>query len=265
MVNRLCETLLGKAPDKLERLPLGLNNHNYRLTLEGCRYVLRLPQNVQNRQQEGRILQALAPLDFVERVCHFDLETGVKLSEYIPNAQPCDPAQDAEVLRCFSVLHRVHTQQIPNLAPLNLAGHLQDWEAQYLPDAPYQKDKNSLLSAYDAYRKESKTSLVHCDAHKDNFLLTAGETYLVDWEFASRADPDLDFASFIVYDYLPPKRVEHLMDLYLQSETSPQRRNKLRTYIRLLALFWYSWASSLHQPSLIPFRQTMCAYLDAYR
>ena len=83
----------GVRVERIEYLPGGYTNRNYRVEVRGCAYVLRVVESVRSRSRERDYLD----LDIAPDVVAYDAELGHLLTRWIPGRlladSPPDPAE----------------------------------------------------------------------------------------------------------------------------------------------------------------------------
>ena len=248
---------------QVERIA-GLTNANYRLSLDGERYVLRLSgKNTErlgiHRAHEAAALQAaaaagLAPeiLAFIEPEGHLVTrwiagmhwehkefrtphnvrlltETVKRIHTLPPNGAIFSPFQ-----RVLSYLETAHSFAVP--LPAGFDGCLQTMRA-------VQADQRQDTSDWQHF--------CHNDLVSVNYLYVEAEQRIIvlDWEFAGVGDIYYDLAT-VVYTHdsegpIPPELEEVMLACYF-GETTPWQRRRLLGMKYMLMLFTGVWGLAQH-------------------
>lgn len=64
---------------------------------------------------------------------------------------------------------------------------------------------------------------------------------LIDWEYASMQDTDVDLAMFCIYSMYERKEVDQLIDIYYQRACPDIVRLKIYCYIAVCGFLWSNW------------------------
>lgn len=239
----------------------GLTNYNYIMEIHGKHYVIREPglmtEKMLNRPAEA-INNVIASGLGINSVCVFyDKDTGIKISEYIQNAQTFTAVGPGapECLRAVAALLKsthASPQPFPNVF---------DWESELLKyERLTQECHGQLFSDY-PHLKESLFAFIrknvpsldllpcHNDTVPENFLLDpkTHRPYLIDWEYSGMNDPAWDIAVYIGESRLSAHAIEEFFSDYYGSEgPSTKEVAKIKCFIMAQDLLWAIWALVRH-------------------
>lgn len=234
----------------------GLTNRNYKVAAGADAYVLRVPgegteQYVDRSadEQAGRITSELginAELVFYEK------GTGVQLTRFVPNAMMMTPERFKDPLICgragyvFRTLHR---------SGAKFHKEFNDFEkAQEYLDV-LKNLGGKFPDGYDALQKEAlvvREALAkgylplvpsHNDPVPENFLNTATQLYLLDWEFAGNNDPMWDLGDLSVEAYFDERQDRAMLTAYNGGEFSDRLYSRMILQKAMVFLLWTLWGA----------------------
>ena len=265
LLARLSRLLGVEAADlRVRRLPGGISNRSFLLTGPREHWVVRLPLAAGGRQTldhaaEERLLAVAAEAGLAPGVLACDPGTGAVITEYLERAAPWTPEQAGEngnIDRIAATLRRLHGLPVdtrlrafrptavarvyvdavraapsPGRAPGALTGEIRRWSLEF----------RRLAQAYEA--GFAPTALCHNDLVAAN-ILDDGRLWLVDFEYAVRADPILDLAGLAGMNGYGAAQRRCLLDAYYQPESAPFTGAQLDEVVRLVRLMGYFWALS---------------------
>lgn len=252
----ICKAINTKQSDICDLKPMktGMTNCSYFFRCNGKKYIVRLPgagsNELINRNNEHANYTAINGMDICDNVIYFDKHTGLKITEFIPNARTCDPENKVEVKRCMRFLKKFHDMKLSVnhffdlFDSINYYESLRKGSPSKFADYDDTKARVFYLKEYiDHHHKEYY--LTHIDAIPDNFLLfeRSGEERirLIDWEYASMQDPDLDIAMFGIYSCYDETEINDLIDAYYEGKCTHEIRIKIYCYIAVSGLLWSNW------------------------
>jgi len=237
----------------------GMTNRSFLFETEKGKYIMRIPgegtDQLINRHEEGMVYQVLEKYDIADEVVYFNQENGYKLTKFIPESRVCDANNEDDIRKCMTLLKSFHQ--------LNLkVDHYFDI---YEKIAFYEKLRGNRPSLYSDYEKTREKvyalkkiidkmpkheCLTHIDAVPDNFLIyrqgNEEKIKLIDWEYASMQDSDVDIAMFCIYALYDKKQCDHLMDIYYDHQCDDTIRLKIYCYIAACGFLWSNWCEYKH-------------------
>jgi len=236
---------VAEEPVILEELTGGLTNRNFLLQSGSDKLVLRVnhPHGQAlgaDRSRENQVHDAIAHLGVIPTIRFTDPEQRYLLRDYIEGQPLTQGALTIDDLnRIKDILDRVHACNpgiFSNTSELQVA----DSCTAYLSMAtmPDQRAKAALMKRINAIQPlpTHESTLCHLDPLPANWLKDHhGKLWLIDWEYACRAHPLLDFAA--LFHHLPEHLKEHWEHLHDQ-EPAALRQEALRQ-VALLEESWY--------------------------
>lgn len=244
--------LRGRCLEGLRIEPLGgLTNRNFRLTLDGERYVLRLPGPGSgrrlDRRREAHNTALAAELGLTPAVLYQDPRSGVRLSRHVAG-RPLTPQNLREpdtLAAAVDRLARLHRSGAP------FRGHIRLFEEldRHIDAAggSLAAELQRLRTAVEPLRPRlaiADTALRPChhDPVPENLLLgTDGRLWLLDWEYAGLGDPLWDLATLALEAALDTAGERRLLLRY-DGTVDEHRQQRLRLYRGLLDLLAAAWA-----------------------
>lgn len=229
----------------------GMTNTSTTFKIDDKIYVLRIPGEgtrlLINRKQEFEAYQATKHLELTDNVVSFDENTGIKITEYIDDAQNCDPYNKLNIMLCMKTLREFHKQKLKVSRYFDFKERIEFYENLMRKKSKYENYdfvKNNisvLLDWIDTLTVEPV--LCHIDPNQDNFLIDKhSRVYLLDWEYAAMQDSDVDIAMFALYAQYTHKEVIDLIDAYYTDNKATEiTQIKIFAYIAIAGLLWSNW------------------------
>ena len=205
-------------------------------------------------ESERQVLALTAEAKLSPPVIACDTETGALITRYLRGATTLNPERmrdPANIDRAAAMLLRLHSLPAPTglrtFRPTELARSYID--AAFGPTGAPHGDADELrrwstefrhlAQAYEA--AFNPTALCHNDLVAAN-ILDDGRLWLVDFEFAVRADPILDLAGLAGLNGFGQAHCRRLMDAYYGPDAAPVSVSQLSQVVRLVQLMAYFWA-----------------------
>tara|TARA_R110002126_G_scaffold98045_35_gene228209 strand:+ start:3118 stop:4029 length:912 start_codon:yes stop_codon:yes gene_type:complete len=258
--------------------PLSHGDLNVSYRVETCRgiYVVRqYPQHTSGvcRQQELRCQHAAAVAGIAPAPLCLNNHQQVLISEFVTDNTPflCDAANLTLLADTLATFHCLSTQTAV-LQPHSYLKLL----AQYAAAKMTSLDAAQLSLVYEVARQFQQLSpdivLCHLDLHAANMVLASEKLWLLDFEYAQRADSCLDLAGLSLYLQLDIVAEHKLLASYCQYRgniaTSQAELNaKMRLAKILYCSFCWLWYLSLpdrhgrHQAQVVHWQQRLAGLL----
>lgn len=226
--------------NKLFHFRVGEEEYLIRVPGEGSEYLL-------DRTQETSVYQKLSGMNITDRHLYINPSDGFKITEYIAGAHTCDVTDLDEVRLCIQHLRALHDQAIASEKEFDPFQMLEIYEQSC------KHDLSLWIPEYHARRREvaelkeildslpRRSVLCHIDPVYDNFLIRDEEIFLIDWEYAAQADPDMDIAMFCIYAGYGKEEIDRVTDMYYPEGCEEQTRIKIYCYVACCALLWVVW------------------------
>lgn len=242
-------------------LKKGMTNRSFLFTVNGARYIMRIPgegtDRLIDRYHEAAVFRAIHGSGLCDDPVHIDPEKGYKITAFLEDIRECDPESKEDLRKAMRLLRRFHGMNLKVDHTFDLFGHIAFYESlrggQPSVYRDYQKTKENVLGlrAYiDSCDKQ--WCLTHIDAVPDNFLFHKKEDgteglQLTDWEYAGMQDPHVDIAMFCIYSLYGKKQVDELIDIYFKGACDRGTRAKIYCYIAACGLLWSNWCEYKRQ------------------
>lgn len=262
-----CESILHQIDPKLKivkKFSGGMSNQTFLVTDEENFFTFRVPYEsgkpFTNFIDEQNVLEQITSLNINSKVLYFNVDNGVKLSEYVDGCMLEEPINYQLVSDTLKKLHQ------SNLT-FNSYNHLQrlaNYEQLVTNiDQDYIEIKNNWLQLFNNFLINFVNYPTHGDSQISNWLVTNQQLYLLDWEFSAQNDFIYDICCFGNNDF---DQALKLLAVYIDNPTKEH-------YIRLYgwkvyqSLQWYLVASYKanikdYQSSGLDFNLIKNNYLD---
>ncbi|MBD5403147.1 phosphotransferase [bacterium] len=233
----------------------GMSNKNFRVTLNGHDYVLRVPGNgsegmVERSNEEFNAIQG-CKLGVNPEIRYFDPDTGIKLADYIENAETLNPAtiQRHDNMRKIAKIYRtIHNSRIRLKNEFNIFREIEKYEILL------KKADAEMYAGWEDVRPrvmqlEERINTLGVDlkpCHNDdlyeNFIKSPeGKIYLIDWEYSGMNDPMADFASLFIEAGFDEENEDYILDQYFEGDVPLEAREKILCYQILWDYLWAQW------------------------
>lgn len=213
----------------------GMTNKNFKALVKGKEYVLRIPGNgteqMINRKAEKVNSTLASQIGIDTPLNYFNEETGVKVSELIPNAETltAKTAKRNDYMELTTeILRKLHQSSIQMANHFDVFEKIEEYEqlmkeAGGLPYDGYSEVKEQVLKLKDVYQEMNITfTPCHNDLVAENLVKSGdGNLFLIDWEYSGMNDPIWDLAAHSLECDFSPEDEELLLSLYLQDDEIP--------------------------------------------
>ena len=228
----------------------GMTNQNYLVKITSKPYIVKFfgkgTEKLINRQDEKYNLELLKDLNLDVKNYLFDIESGIKVNEYIESAVTLDSTsikfKFKKIAPILQTIHASGKELRGEFAPFE---EIRKYESLIEGAIPY--------ANYEAVRKEvfslekrladlgiDKKSC-HIDLVPENFIESPqGRLYLIDWEYSSMNDPMWDLAALFLESEFTRQEEEAFLSHY-ESEQTPVSREKIAIYKILQDAIWSLW------------------------
>lgn len=234
----------------IHTLKKGMTNRSFIFTVKNKRYIMRIPgegtDKLINRQEEYDVYEQIKEEPYTEKILYLNPKNGYKLSEFLEGTRNSKADSWQDVTKCMNLLREFHQQKHSVNHKFDIWKQIEFYDALRNAPSAY-KDflitKDNVLKLKPFIEDNiSNWTLCHIDANADNFLINkAGRTFLIDWEYASMQDPDLDIAMFAIYAGYSKEQFDKLIDIYYQDKCDEITRYKIYAYAAVGGLLWSNW------------------------
>ncbi|AWK49988.1 LPS biosynthesis choline kinase [Clostridium beijerinckii] len=252
------EALKVKDEDITEvELAGGMTNKNYRICVKGSRYILRVAGNgteqMINRNTEMFNSAIASEKGYNVEVPYFSLETGVKISKFIENAETLTHRsikKEENLKQVTGILRDLHESTDFHMDnEFNMFRELEKYEGIL------RKDKGDFFEDYDEVREKvmaleeelkiCKRVFVpsHNDLVSENLVKdTEGRIYLIDWEYSGTNDDMWDLAALSLENEFSENDIELMFRLYFNGkEADENSRRRLLIHQICQDMLWAVW------------------------
>jgi len=253
-IPRFAGKSLGAA--SAERLA-GLTNRNYKVTVDGESYVLRLAgagtEDYIDREVEEHNARIAASVGVNAEVLFFDQGDATMLCRYIEGSTTMDSDRFRDlgaVARAARALKRVHEGPAFRFR-FDVFAMMDDYLALLKRrDAPIPDGYGEVQQEAEAVRRvltDNPPPLASChnDPLAENFLDTAQRMYLVDWEYSGLNDPMWDLGDVSVEADFGPEQDQAFVEAYFGAVPAAAF-GRMIMYKAMCDLLWTLWGVIQH-------------------
>ena len=232
-----------------------MSNKNFKVTLEGKNYVLRVPGNgsdgmVERSNEEFNAMEACR-LGVNPEIRYFDPSTGVKLADFVENAETLNAAtiqRHDNMRKIVAIYRRIHDSHIRLRNEFNIFHEIEKYDMlmEKAGATMYDGWENvrPRVMALEGYLNSLGVDLKPChnDALYENFIKAPdGTVYLIDWEYSGMNDPMADFAALFIEAGFEKENVDYMLNRYFDEKIPPFTREKILCYQILWDYLWAQW------------------------
>ena len=246
----------GEDVSKAEIIKIGgMSNKNFRINLEGKSYVLRVPGNgsegmVERANEEFNAMEG-CKLGINPDIRYFNSETGIKLADFIENAETLNAAtiQRHDNMKKIAVIYqKLHGSHIRLRNEFNLFKEIEKYDVlmEKAGAVMYEgwEDVRQQVMRLESHLNEIGVDLKPChnDALYENFIKAAdGTIYLIDWEYSGMNDPMADFAALFIEADFSKENEDYILGKYFNGEIPENTFEKILCYEILWDYLWAQW------------------------
>ena len=228
----------------------GMTNQNYLVKTSSNQYIVKFfgkgTDKLIDRKNEKFNIELLKDLKLDVENYLFDIEAGIKVNQYIENAETLDSAtiktKFEKIAPILQTIHSSGKELKGEFAPFEEIKKYESLIQGEISYPNYEAVRKSVLSLKNELEKigiEKKSC--HIDLVPENFIEGPdGHLYLIDWEYSSMNDPMWDLAAlFLESEFTPEEEADFLA--YYEGDKSPVSREKIRIYKILQDIIWSLW------------------------
>nr|WP_302850628.1 MULTISPECIES: phosphotransferase family protein [unclassified Streptococcus] len=228
----------------------GMTNQNYLVKTTSNQYIVKFfgkgTDKLIDRQNEKYNLELLKDLKLDVENYLFDIEAGIKVNQYIENAETLDSTiiktKFEKIAPILQTIHASGKELKGEFAPFEEIKKYESLIQGEISYPNYEAVRKSVLSLKNELEKigiEKKSC--HIDLVPENFIEGPdGHLYLIDWEYSSMNDPMWDLAALFLESEFTPDEEDSFLSYY-ESEQTPVSRKKIRIYKILQDIIWSLW------------------------
>ena len=228
----------------------GMTNQNYLVKTSSNQYIVKFfgkgTDKLIDRKNEKFNIELLKDLKLDVENYLFDIEAGIKVNQYIENAETLDSAtiktKFEKIAPILQTIHSSGKELKGEFAPFEEIKKYESLIQGEISYPNYEAVRKSVLSLKNELEKigiEKKSC--HIDLVPENFIEGPdGHLYLIDWEYSSMNDPMWDLAAlFLESEFTPEEETDFLA--YYEGDKTPVSREKIRIYKILQDIIWGLW------------------------
>ena len=254
--NHLMEIFPGKnvATAVITRIG-GMSNKYFRVDFEGRSYVLRVPGNgaegmVERANEEYNAIES-CKLGVNPSIRYFNANTGVKLADFIKNAETLNAAtiQRHDNMRKIAKIYQtIHNSGIRLKNEFNVFREIEKYEVLIKKVGTqmyegWERIRHQIMSL-EGYLNKLGVDIKPChnDALYENFIKSEdGTIYLIDWEYSGMNDPMADFAALFIEADFDEENEDYILDKYFDGSIPEATHQKILCYKILWDYLWAQW------------------------
>lgn len=257
LIKHLADIFPGQDVSTAEFIQIGgMSNKNFRVNFLGRSYVLRVPGNgsdgMVERPNEKFNSIAGCKMGVNPEIRFFDAKTGIKLTDYIDNAETLNAAtiqRYDNLFKIAKIYHKIHDAHIRLKNEFNLFQEIEKY------DKLLEKAGATMYAGWDKFKPkvmglESSLNAIgieltpcHNDAVPENFIKAAdGTIYLIDWEYSGMNDPVADFAALFLESEFSDEAQDYFLEKYYSGNVSKDIKEKILCYEILWDTLWAQWS-----------------------
>lgn len=256
LMHHLAEIFPGKDISSAEVFQVGgMSNRNYLISFQGANYVLRVPGPgsegmVERCNEEFNGAQG-CKIGVNPPIRYFNASTGVKLTDYIQNAETLNRAtvqRDDNLRKIAQIYKKIHGAHVRLKNEFNVFHEIEKYDGLIagLGAKMYKgwEEFKPQVMALESRLNDLGIKICPChnDAVPENFIKAEdGTVYLIDWEYSGMNDPMADIAAlFIESDFSPESRA-FFLSMYFNDEIPADSQEHILCYEILWDTLWAQW------------------------
>ena len=254
----ICECMNIKENEINKIFPIGgMTNKNYKVCINDKAYVLRIPGNgtedMISRKEEIRNAVYANKIGVDAELVYFNEETGVKISNFIENAQTLSPEaakKQHNMKMVCNLLRTLHNSKEKMDNDFNIYEKIEKYESLYkkaygLFNEDYYQVKDKVY-----YLKNIMNELdvlytpCHNDTIAENFIKSSeNKMYLIDWEYAGMNDPMWDIAAHSLENNFTEDEEELFLKIYFEGKVEEKYKKRILINKIYQDFLWSIWAN----------------------
>ena len=239
----------------IEILPGGLTNSNYKVTIDGVTYAVRLAgagtMEYLNRPAEKHNAQVMADLGISALIIYYDETTGNQVCKYIDDSKTLhieDFKEKNYLSMAAHVFRNYHDCKKEFISDFNPLKEIETY-VQLLADKKFEfyEGAEIMRAKIDEIREVFKnnpppTAPCHNDPLCENWLDDKKNFYLIDWEYGGMNDPLFDLGALAIEAELTDEQERFFLEQYFGGELTEKQMGSLIINKFLCDALWAYWA-----------------------
>lgn len=233
----------------------GMSNFNYKVLFGDKSYVLRIPGNgadgMVERENEELNSMLAQKMGIHPAIVYFNRKTGIKLVDYIENAETLNPTsiQETSNLEQIAAIYRtLHNSRVRERNDFNIFHEIDKYN--FLMEKSGAKMYNSNRGGYSqVIALEHRLNQMgmdlkpcHNDGVPENFIKDVnGKIYLIDWEYSGMNDPVAELAALFLESEFSKVSRDIILEHYFEGKIPMDLPERLLIYQILWDYLWAQW------------------------
>ena len=239
---------------KIENINLigGMTNKNYLVTIDGKKYVLRNPgagtKEIISRVNEAKNAQIISDLKLDAKLIYLNKETGIKISEYIENAETLIPETARNNFKQVAdILKKLHNSNIAFDNIFDSFIEMEKYEKLSIKEngkfyVGYDKAKREVLKLKEKLDNlHIELKACHNDTVPENFIKSKDNIYLIDWEYSGMNDPMWDLAAHSIECNFSIEEEKEFLNYYFTDGITKEEYLRIQIHKICQDFLWSIW------------------------
>lgn len=245
----------GARINRIEILPGGLTNSNYKVTINDVTYAVRLAgdgtMEYLNRPAEKHNAQVMSDLDINAAIIYYDATTGDQVCKYIDDSITLHikDFKDEHYLRLAAgVFRKYHDCGKEFISEFNPLREIESYNTllieknfDFYEGAELMRDKIEEIRAL-VEKHPPRLAPCHNDPLCENWLDDKKNFYLIDWEYGGMNDPLFDLGALAIEAELNDEQERFMLKEYHGGDLTDQQYGSLIINKFLCDALWSFWA-----------------------
>lgn len=259
-IKKTFEDCMKKEVRSCVELTDGFSNENF---LINDAYVLRLPlpngDATISRTNEKMVYEKIANYNISEKLCYFDIKTGIKFTKFVHNPiiYKTTPTNE-QILLVAKSLKKLHRAKVIVPFEYDALKRLKTYKKLVSKDL-YVDDEyeKKVIDEFNKFYLLEDVTLCHNDLVQGNLLFKFNGLTIIDWEYSSMNSFYFDLASFISENNLSDTQKEFFLSKYFGCKYSGRKKKIVDAFIRFQDILFYYWALYLYKKRGKPIYNTI--------
>lgn len=234
----------------------GMSNKNFKVTSpKGDEYILRVPgvgsNGMVERSDEDFNGLLGSRLILNPEVKYFNRQTGIKLSDFIHNAETLNSGtiqRMSNMGQIADILRTLHSAKVRMANEFNIFHEIVKYE-NLLKQCHGEvcegyAEVRTRVMGLEKFLNELGVELTPChnDLVAENFIKDdAGKIYLIDWEYSGMNDPMADFAALFLENNFSVENRDYVLSIYFDGKIPTNTYMRIHVYQILWDFLWTLW------------------------
>ncbi len=230
----------------------GLTNTSFSFALRNERYVYRHPgvgaNEIVDRYHEKTCLEIAKDNSIDPSFLYEDPTQGWKISKFIFDFREPDYRCEEDNQKVIDVLKRLHSLDAvvdwefnPLEEALKLEKRMNGNEMMETSD--FKDLKGRIETLYSKVTDDGTSKcFCHCDTYSSNWMITEGQTYLIDWEYGGMSDPGVDVGYYLADGEFSVAEAKQFIKSYLGGVLTDRSFFHYLAWAAITSYYWFVWA-----------------------